>query len=690
MSRALLAPTAGPGPDGIDLVEIARTLRRGWKTIAAWTVAGLALSAAVVVLAPSRFESSATVVLKTSDPGGALLSKVGMGGGGGAGGGFAVPDVGSIGGMLGASMKSPLETELQILQSRAVAREVIDSLLLQARVREPRGVPTTAVVQALQLAPVFKRARYEVTREAGGQWRVRTPAGDVRGAAGAPLRLPVGTVVLRGDTTLPAAFQLELLDREDATRLFQKRLGVSKAGGEVTKVAFKAGDPTTAASVPNAIVAAYLKRRKTVDRGINEHRAEFLAAQSDSVARELAAAEHALRRQQEESGVLDAMIVGKVQVEQAALLRKSLGELDVEHGAVRKLLGDARAGTLSGRQLAAFPTFLRSPGIAELIKQLNEVEVQRTKLLERRTEEDPEVIALAQSAQSIERQLVPLASAYEATLAKQRLDVSAQLDTMRAMLGVLPGAAESGTRLQRNMIRLGTIYAALQAQLVEARLAAIGEGGDVRQLDVAEPSKKPVFPQPMLVGALGLVGGLATGLLMALLGATLGRYARDPREIERHVGVPALRFDAREPLMLGSNAAARTVLLVPLGRRADTRAVAERLAQTAAARGAGATILDLAESPPPPSIPVALRELEAAHELTLVRLPGLGADVTAAALDRERPVLFVAPAGRVDRVELANAVESLRRLDVPCAGVVLSDEPAGALRAGLRARLASA
>lgn len=673
--------------DGIDLVEVGRTLRRGWRHVIGFTLLGAFGAGAVVLFAPPRFDGSATIVLKASDPGGSLLSKVGLGGGGG---GLPIPDVGALGGLLGSSMKSPLETELQILQSRAVAHEVIDSLELQARVRRPRGIPTVAVVKDVALGGAFKRARYDVTREADGRYRVSTPKGDVVAAAGAPLMLPVGTVVLRADTALPASFQLELLDREDATLLFQKRLTVDKAGGEVTKVAFRAGDSLTAARVPNAVVAAYLTRRKTVDRGVNQHRAEFLSAKSDSVEAALGGAEHALRLQQERSGVLDPIVFGKVQVEQAALLRKSLGEIDVEHGAVRKLLDGVSEGHMSARDLAAFPAFLKSAGIGEMLKKLTEIEVERDRLLEKRTPQDPEVVAIERSAKDVEKQLVPLASAYETALAKQRTDVASQLDTMRAALGVLPGAAETGNRLQRDVIRLGTIYAALQAQLVESRLAAIGEGGDVRQLDVAEPSKKPSFPRPLFTMAVGIVGGLACGFVAAFLVGVLGRWAEDPREIERHVGVPALRFNATQPLLLGG-ATARTVLLVPLATRADTAAVANRLVATAVSRGGTATVLDLtAGDAARPSVPESIGLLESQHDLTVVRLPGLDADATAAALGDGRPVLFVAPTGRVDRLELASAVDVLRRLDVPCAGVVLGEAATRAQGTGLLARLASA
>jgi Mrp family chromosome partitioning ATPase len=68
-----------------------------------------------------------------------------------------------------------------------------------------------------------------------------------------------------------------------------------------------------------------------------------------------------------------------------------------------------------------------------------------------------------------------------------------------------------------------------------------------------------------------------------------------------------------------------------------------------------------------------LARLEQEHGLVIARLPGLSADSTAAVLSESRPVLLVAPPRRINRRELVSALDTLRRLEVPCAGVVLSE-----------------
>lgn len=662
-------------PDTIDLADVARSVRRGWRVVLASVVVCLVLALLVILFGPRRFEGKASAIVRSADPSSSLLSRLG----GDALGGFAAGA-----GALFGSGGSQLETEIQILESNSVIGEVVDSLLLQVQPREPSGEPATRFVREVRLPGSFKPLDLDFARAGAGQFEVRGAGANTTVSAGGVVRTPAGT--LRLADSLPASFTLRLVDHQDAVRQVSKHLDVKKAGGEVIAVSYRAPDSITAAAVPNVALSTYLARKKTSDRGVNAHRVEFLSAQLDTTAVELASSEQALRKFQERSGLLDPEVMGKLELEQAADLRKSLGEVEVEQGALDQMLSQVAAGHMTKRQLAAFPAFLKSGGINDLLSKISELETQRTKLLERRLESDEEVVALTRSISDLESQLVPLGKAYSGALQRQRTTIEGQLATMSAQLDQFPGEAQTSGRLMREVKRLGLTYAALQTQLVEARLSAIAEGGDIRALDVASVPKKVAFPDPQLTAAAGLGAGLFIGLLLALVVGSHGRYIEGPAAIERTWGVPALQFDPRTPLLMSGRAAIRTVLLIPVEQGVGTLRVAERLADTALARGQSATILDLtapaAAAPLGASVGGLISRLEQEHSLVIVRLPGMAADSTAAALSDDRPVLLVAPSRRVSRRDLAGAMETLRRLDVPCAGVVLSEAESRELAAG--------
>jgi len=671
-----MSTSSATAVDTVDVADLARSVRRGWRTVVAFTLVGGLAALAVMLWAPPKYSASSSVVMRMgSDPSGSLLSKLSGG----------LGDV--AGSALSAATKSPTETEIQILSSRAVAGRVVDSLRLQARVTVPRGIPAARVLDSLSVAGSFKPRKYHFMK-AGSTYRFDGPEGAGVATPGAPATLAVGSITLHA-AGAPDAFDLVLRDREDAITRFEKYLSVEKAGGEVVRVTYRGDDSLTAAVAANALIATYLARRTTTDRGVNQHRVEFLSAKADSASAQLLAASRELRRQQERSGVIDPTVVGKIELERASQIRTSLAELQMEEGALKQLIAKVANGSVQPRELAAYPTFLKSPAINQLIGDLVQVETDRYKSLESRTEKDPEVAALTQSAKHIEGQLLPLAQSYSASITQQRGDAQRQFDSLQTQISMLPAAAESGLGLQRDVLRLNQVYAALGAQLVEARLAAISEGGDVHVLDAAVAPKDPSFPRPLPTTAVGIGGGLFVGMIAALMIAALGRWVQDPREVERTTGVPALRFDPSVPLLM-NGATSRTVLVVPLDQRARLEPVIQRLAQTAESRSIRATVLDLSayqaattalvpriaagsvESVGAFDVNGTIRRLEEEFGMVIVRLPGLVTDAAAAALTDSRPVLLVTPPRRIDREKLVGAVQLLRRLDVPCAGIVLS------------------
>ena len=139
------------GESSLDLNEIAGATIRGWKLVIMWIVIGLAIGAALELFWPRSFEGRASVLLRSANDGGtSFLSKIG------------VPSEVTTG-LLGTAVKSPLETELQLLQSRSLIEEA--SKL--ARPPSPRhfasGHPLCAVGDATRIIPgSFKKQRYSL------------------------------------------------------------------------------------------------------------------------------------------------------------------------------------------------------------------------------------------------------------------------------------------------------------------------------------------------------------------------------------------------------------------------------------------------------------------------------------------------------------------------------------------------
>lgn len=696
--------------DALDVREIARALRRGRRWVIGGLVGGVLAGVLATVLLRTQFEGTSLVLLRDSPEAGTS----------------ALGQLGGLGGLMGSlplSLESGLETELEILTSRTVAGAVIDSLGLQARIRSPDGTgPAEVFSEARYDAEVPRKSIYTFERS-GAAYRVEGRGVSGVAVPGTPYALPFGTVTLRS-AGLPPEFRVEFLAREDAITGLLKRLDAENTAGEVAELVYRADDRYNAAAVPNALVAHYLSRRRTTDRGVNQRRYEFLEAKADSLGTELALAEGALRRYQESSGVLDPELQGEAALERATVLRKELEAIEVEIRALQQLVQQSAAGELSPRQLAAYPTFLRNPAINDLLSRLLELETDRTQLGQRRTDADPEMVALQNSVDHLEGQLTSLSQSYISGLVRQRASLRSELEDHRAQLAVLPGQAEESFRLQREVKRLTETLIAVHAQLVHAHLAAIGEGGDVRQIDAAVPPRRPVFPKAWINLTVGLFGGLLIGVGGALSSAYLSPRVREPRDAELVTGLPAIALGPRTPLLLGGLDDLRTVLVLPVGNRAHPTTAARRIAGAAAARGRSVVLADLATASGPAATepvhasaatalvaagngaalqPVELadgsdyaeyrlpfvgvsavgpvrevvEELEQRFSLVVVVLSGLDDPMTEALLTERRQVVLVGHPGSLLREELRQVVESFTHAGIRTAGVVLQNGDGG-------------
>lgn len=445
----------------LEFTDVTGALRRGARRIGIGVAVGAAAAVLVIAFAPVRFSGRAMLLVRTDASAGSLV-KGQLG---------ALGDI--AGGALGlGDAADRFKTELALLRSRALLGDVVDSLRLQVRAGR---LPSYRVDVAIPNEPRF-----------------------------APRKLAAGE-----------AGTVKVVDREDAIDDLDERLDVRVVGGETVEIAYSGRDSLTAAGVPNLVAARYMERRRTVDRGLNQRRVEFLEAQADSVRRALREAAGSLRSAQEGGRVVSLELAERAEVEGRIALQARLGETEAEFAALERLIAEVGSG--DPRRLAGFPALLRSPAVNELVSEMSRLGTERALLLADATEAAPRVQAIDAALAQLRAQVLPLARTYAQALDTQRAAYREQIAGSRTRSSALPRAAEALLLREAEVEGLGRLALALEAQLLDARLAALGEGGDVRVVDAAVVPRKVSFPRKAPTLAVGLFLGLAFGTLAALV-----------------------------------------------------------------------------------------------------------------------------------------------------------------------------
>jgi tyrosine-protein kinase Etk/Wzc len=520
------APLDGQAP---ALSETLHVIAARWRTAAAFAAAVLAFAGLYLFAADPTFAGS--VLLQVEDRREAVAGKADL---------FA---------LLG---RTPVDTEIRLLRSRAILGAVAAELGLElqarpvylpllgrgvARRREPSETPATAPwgleafawggerirLERLQVPEELLDEPLTLTALGGGGYRLASGR-ELLVAAGA-VGAPAVAVTSRGRiellvTELAArpGTQFDVVRRDPAAVAAQlaQDLQIQESGGTgrtgILEVALEGPDPREVTRILNAIAETWVRQHAAAGR----QALEFARAQLAALGPEVRQAELAL-------------------------------------SAFRR---DAGAVNLS-QQTAAVVT-----QAADVEKELSVVAVQRAVLTARgATDRHPDVLALDRKAESLR----------------------ARRAALDAQLRGVPGAEVQAARLARQAKVVSELHDQILSRAEELRMARPGLLEGVRIVDPAVPPRRPVRPRPALVLSGALLLSITGGIAAALARAALRNRIEGADDVERHGRIPvyAVVPRSREQARLARRSAGSAVPPLASALRADRALEALRSLRTA-------------------------------------------------------------------------------------------------------------
>lgn len=402
--------------------------------------------------------------------------------------------------------KTPADTEIEIIRSRMLLSAVVDQLGLDVRAH-PRRFPGIGKLFARAYRgkgpaePVLGLSRY-----AWGGERIRLTRLEVSDdLLGVPLRLsvldgkryrvdhPEGTPLLEGEVGKAASasadgsrvqlfvselvarpgtsFRVVKLRREDVVEALQDQLRIGekvKKTGILT-VSLDGPDPVVTTQIIEAVSNLYV--RQNVERKSAEaaKTLEFLETQLPTLRKNAEGAQAALNDLRTRKGSVD------ITMETQSVVNRSV----------------------------------------EVEKTLSELELQRSELRQRFTENHPALTSLRD----------------------KELKLRAERAAVAQRLREIPVAEMDSARLMRDVKASTELYSLLLNKAQELRIQRSGTIGNVRILDAAVAPHKPVSPKPAAVLVLSALLGVVAGVTGAFARKAFDQGAEDPEEIEAGTGL---------------------------------------------------------------------------------------------------------------------------------------------------------
>ena len=189
---------------------------------------------------------------------------------------------------------------------------------------------------------------------------------------------------------------------------------------------------------------------------------------------------------------------------------------------------------------------------SSLLQELSRVELRRLELLQKRTENHPDIIALDEQVAEIKDKLSSYnqntISAYDiimkSRMQKQR-DLASLIEKYSDRIEDLPAHEVGLMRLMRQKNVYEKVFNLLLDKREEMRMAQLSRLQDIVIVDPAFIPAKPVSPNKRLNVMAGTILGLMLGLMLALLKEFQSQTIQTADEIERKMKLPILAIFPR-------------------------------------------------------------------------------------------------------------------------------------------------
>ncbi|MDQ8154875.1 MAG: polysaccharide biosynthesis tyrosine autokinase [Gemmatimonadota bacterium] len=506
-------------------------LRRAWQTVArsAWIIViCIGLATAAAMLAVRRidpvFSSSATVRIEEKNQGGSAF------------------------GYFAADYTNVLATATQILTSRQLAYDVVDSLGMRLGLYQPVRRLKSEVVRLAHVSADAPSQAYRLDRTGRGMREVRLlPSEKVLGSFPDSLPIPIegGWIQLAGGATRYDRLVFTVFPRNDVASALRDAIRVSQAGRDanVLRIAYTGKDPVEAMQVPNVLARAYVKRRIDLAASGARSTVSYLERQVAVVGEQLNEQETKIRDYLLSRGV--SSIDGKIQdlVSELNLLRSNMTNITLERDAIARAIAPLRENGVDGadeflRRAMATPEFL---GIATTeVGNLQGLRTERDALLQRRTADDPDVKSLNTRMDVVRERIQDRAAAFLSQRNSLVEDRQHRVDSLQRALALMPEEAMGYQRLERDRLVLQETMGMVQGRLKEAEITASVPDSSASLLDDAVSADQQANSSQTLIFAVAIFSGLLVGVGVAFLRDWLDTTIHDESDLRAIVGVPVV------------------------------------------------------------------------------------------------------------------------------------------------------
>lgn len=458
------APRKAANSDALQLAEVLAVLRARRRTIRNVALCVIGLSVLVVMLLPTRYTTSAVVMLdqrknNLTDPSSALS---------------ALP-----------TDSASLQNQIQILKSRDLANQVVTRLNLMD---DPEFNP------AVNAGPVHVFS--EILSAANPLHWGGKPAG-------------MNTAEMQRAHVID-----NLLDHVSA-----ETIGLSTS----IAISVSSSSAEKSARIANAIADTYIDDQGAVQANATERTAEWLSKRSEKLARQVQAAEGAVQKYKAEHNLNETADGTSLADQQLSAISTQLVQARAEYAQKQATNTRAIKQGASGDS-ADMAAVIASPSIVQLREKEADLAKQEADLATRYGPLHPKMKAIESQKRDLESKINQEVARVSASMANDVAIARANVISLQASLkrAERDAAKQNLARvklkeLQANAASTRAMYEAFVGRLREAQDATAFNGSPARLISHAPVPQSAASPKRKIIVLASIPAGILLGILVALV-----------------------------------------------------------------------------------------------------------------------------------------------------------------------------
>ena len=361
------------------------------------------------------------------------------------------------------------ETQYEIIQSRAIAEEVVDKLDLVARYKQEQA----------ELADEPKSFVSNLKGQIKQLLKSTNEDGD-------------------GETTKPTNKELSIMLAQTI------QAGLKVSGGkqsQIINISYESDDPQLATDIINAVSQAYIQFGLKSRLDEVKDTETWLSEQSEELRANLSQSENKLKEFRLEQGIVDSELQQRDSNSRMQSLNNQLISAQTRFGEAEEQYRQVNSIAEGSSEFYSLGPVLENRTASDLVKAESNLANKVSELQDRYKDKHPKMIAakseLKSAQDSLKREISKIVDQIEReyTLAQQQVrNVEKLIADGRSEIQALQGSTFTLTSLEREVENNRRIYETFMAKLMEANVKSEFNASNVQVIDYATVPSSPIKP----------------------------------------------------------------------------------------------------------------------------------------------------------------------------------------------------